>query len=552
MNPWWILLVVVLLAGAGWYYLGRFVGRWLLPVRVCLPGATAGPAGHDAVTCVASQAVLLLGGGLFIGIPLTSLWGWGPALLWLLVGGIGICGFIAAGLHFLDSRYPMDGFSAVSRDLLGPQGSWSLALLLQIAASLIHILLLLVASQLMALFPVAASLILVHVVPLWIVKRTKIFRAGVYGVLLLTGLWLLALVVASVVPLRLAGEIQLLTFADSQWILPSSSFWLLAIVGLVAYLLSQGQATLTLYRLTAGMICALLLLTGLLGLLTLPAVMVVPRVAEVVSESVLPGLLIALPAITFGAWYLLTIAGSGRSQQRMSPLQGYAGIILVVVAGSVLLVMIGAGEGQAGSLTGSSQQSLQYVLSAALVRVAELVSQLGIPTASSLGLVGFTAIVLFAAALQAGIRGQKIVLNDALRDFGIRRTRVSSLWLMAFSAALALFILPGQDLTALWVAWGIASALVSAGILAMTGLALLRQQRAGNLALCLGFLVWGVGQWAGIQHVFQHTGDWKLSEILYIVLLLIGCWLLLACVPCWWKLRLAAARAPNKINLQLR
>ena len=458
---------------------------------------------------------------------------------------------IAAGLHFLDGRYPLDGFSVVSRDLLGRHGSGSLALLLQVAATLIHTLLLVVASQLMAIFPVAASLVLLHWLPFLLPKKIR-RHSGVYVIIALAVLWLLVLPIASFLPLRLAGEIQLLTSDDSQFTVQASSLWLLVLVVLNGYLLRQDDTAVVLYRLTAGVMCGLLLLSGMLGLLAFPAIMVLPRIAVMAPAPLLPGLLITLPAATLGAWYMVCIAGSSRSGQRISPVQSYVGIIVVVMLALVLLVLIGSGDAQTAALSWKSQQSLQYALSAALVRIANLISRLGLPAASSLGLAGFTTIVLLMAALQAGLRGQSILFNDAIRGMKTGWVRVHTLPLMAFTAGLALFILPVRGLTALWMTWGVASALVSAGLLAMIGLALSRQHRAGGVALCLGLLVWSVGQWAGLQGLLRHTGDWQPSELLDAVLLLLGCWLLLACLQAWWKLRVAINKTPRKINLLLR
>ncbi|HED13714.1 MAG TPA: hypothetical protein ENI62_08675 [Gammaproteobacteria bacterium] len=557
MSPWWVLWVALLLAIAAWYYLGRFFSRWFFPAISWLPGATVSPKGWNVASCVVGQVALLLGGGVFIGIPLASFWGWGPVVLWLLIGGFGICGLIAAGLHFLDGRYPIDGFSVVSEDLLGRHGSRLLALLLQVAATLIHTLLLVVASQLMALFPVAASLVLLHWLPFLLPKKIRL-HSGAYTIVALAVLWLLTVPIASFLPLRLAGEIQLLTGGDSQFTVQASSLWLLVLVVLNGYLLRQGDTGVVLYRLTAGVMCVLLLLSGMLGLLAFPAIMVLPRIAAIAPAPLLPGLLIALPTTTLGAWYMVCVVGSSRSQQRISPVQSYAGIIVVVMLALVLLVLIGSGDVQTAPLAWQPQQSLQYALSAALVRIAGLISRLGLPAASSLGLAGFTTIVLLMAALQAGLRGQSILFNDTIRGMGTGRgmktgwVRVYTLPLMAFTAGLALFILPGRGLATLWMIWGVASALVSAGLLAMIGLALSRQHRAGGVALSLGLLVWSIGQWAGLLGLLQHTGNWQPFELLDAVLLLLGCWLLLACLQSWWKLRIAVNRTPRKTNLLLR
>lgn len=552
MSPWWILAVMLLLAGVGWHFLGRFLGRWFFPATTLLPRAIAAPGGRAAVVCTVNQTVLLLGGGLLVSIPLASFWGWGPVALWLLVGGLGVCGMTAAGLHFLDGRYPLDGFAAVSKDLLGRHGSRSMVLLLQIAATLIHVLLLVVASQLMALFPVAASLVLLHWVPFLVLKKTRLWRSGTGSIIVLVVVWLLLLPIASILPLRLVGEIYLLGSGDTQFVVQPSTLWLFMLVMLYGLMLRQGHEAVVRYRLAVGVLCMLLLLSAMFGMLTISAIMVIPRITTVAPAPILPGLLISLPAVTFGAWYMISVVGSTRTQQRMTPLHSYVGITVAVLAGLIWLVMIGVGDAQSTSLSWQSQQSLQYAFSGALARVADLVSQLGISSASSLGFAGFTAIVLLMAALQAGLRGQRILLNDAIKNMANHSFRLSSLLLTAFTAGLALFILPDHGLTALWVAWGVASALVSAGLLVMIGLALSRQQRAGGLALSMGLLVWGVGQWAGLQGLLQHTGYWQPHEVLYAVLLLLGSWLMLACLQCWRKLRIAANKTPGKINLLLR
>ncbi len=552
MSPWWIFGLAVLLGAAGWRYIGRFYQRWLFPATALLPGATAIPGGRVAATNVASQIALLLGGGVFISVPLASFWGWGPVLLWLLVGGFGVCGLIAAGLHFLDARYPLDGFSVVSKDLLGQHGSRSLALLVQIAATLIHSLLLVVASQLMALFPVAASLVLLHWLPLLCLKKTRRWPSGIHAVMTLAVLWLLALPIAGLVPLRLAGEIQLLGGGESQFTLQASNLWLLILVALNVYLLHRADPAMTVYRLGAGVCCALLLMLGLFGLLSYPAVLVIPRIAATAPAPLLPGFLLTMPAVTLSVWYMISIAGSHRSQQRMSPIQSYTGIIVVVLAALVLLLLIASGNEQTRPLVWQSQQSLQFTFSAALVRVAGLLGQLGIPADLSLGFTGFTVIIILMAALQAGLRGQCVLFNDSIKETGLSRIRVATLPLLTFTAALALFILPGPGLAPIWGAWGIASALASAGLLVMTGLALMRQQRAGGLALILGAVLWGVGQWADLLSLLQHNGNFQPFDLLYGLLFLLGCWLLVPVIKSWRTLRLAAQRTPGKINLLLR
>jgi len=551
MSPWWILLVVSIVMVSGWHFMSRFLGRWVFPATTLLPGAVAAPVGRNALVCILSQITLLLGGGLFVSMPLASYWGWGPVMVWLLAGGFGICGITAAGLHFLDNRYPMDGFSAVSKDLIGRHGSWTLALLLQLAATLVHALLLVVASQLMALFPVAATLVLLHWLPLLLLQKTNAHRLGIYSIMILTVLWLLALPFASILPLRLAGEIHLLGGGD-QYLMQSSNLWLLVLVALNGFVMHQGGEGVMLYRLTAGVLGVVVLLSGMFGLLTFPAMMVVPRVAVTAPVPMAPWLLVSLPAVTFGAWYMLSVTGGSRAAQRLTPIQGYTGAMGAVLAALVLMVLVGAGDAQSESMAWQPQQSLQYALSGALVRIAGHISQLGIPGTSSQGLTAFTAIVLLMSALQAGLRGQRILLNDTIEDMGIYDIHLSSMSLAAFTAGLALFILHGHGLADWWATWGVASALVSAGLLAMIGLALRRQQRAGGLVLCLGLLVWSFGQWAGMQGLLQHPDFWHSLDLLLVMLFTLGCWLMLACLQSWWKLRIVANKTPGKINLLLR
>jgi carbon starvation protein len=432
VNSVLLLLATVGVAVLGYRFFAKLVALVVFRVSAEYSPGPATPAAGE-LACPADRLLpyhgVALSGGLgLIGAIFASAWGWVPALLWVLIGGIVAAGIFGIGSLWLARRDHAQTLSVFFRQWLGVGASRWLVLL---AAAMLVGLAALCASLLAALFTAYPAVVLPFLLHLglavllgWLLRQNSATPAWLILVsallVLLAGSAILAGFPA--LSLTLGGALHLDIGGQTALSLDPAAGWLLLLFGYGALTLRTPLTQLARPRAQLSALLALLLVAGLLlFLLMLRPPLIAPELhAEAARPSVLPWLLVT---VSFGALagFHLIVARGLSSRQMVRPEDaarlGYGGAAIdaLLAVSAILIAATAAGDEDAwaksfGAWTTTADLNPVYALltfiegytvhAAEAVGGAELMRLLAVLTVAALLTTGFeTALRLFKQLL---------------------------------------------------------------------------------------------------------------------------------------------------------
>ena len=469
----------------------------------------------------------IAGAAPIVGPAIAVIWGWLPALLWVVIGTVMMGAVHDFSALVISLRNRGRSIGDIAGQVIGPRVK---ALFLLIISLLIWIVLAVFAfiigtlftSNPGAIFPINVQIIVALVLG-WLV-----YRRGVP--ILVPSLVGYALLLAAI----FQGNAFVTAFPAVAEISVATWVWILLLYSFVAsvlpvWLLLQPRDYLNAHQLLTGL--ALLSV----GLVILQPVVVAPAVNPnpVGAPPMIPFLFITIACGAISGFHGLVSSGTTSKQvgcmTDARPI-GYGGMLGEGSLGMLAVLASTAGFATFGEWSGhyaswGEANGLAAKLGAFVNGGANFVSALGIPVETGRTFIAVMVIAFAATSLDTGARIQRLVIAELAEHYGFRPlTNRYAAGAVGIAAALLLALTQGggKGGLALWPLFGTTNQLVAGVTLLVVSVWLRRQGRPIVYTLVPMLLVGGATLVAMIGEVWSYWGhfsdEWLLAGIGSVVL----------------------------------
>lgn len=472
-----------------------------------------------------------------VGPAIAMIWGWGPALAWVLVGTVFIAGIHDFGTLWASSRNRGESMGSLARRVISPRAFSLFLLIIFFLMLMVNAVFAVIIGTLFSNFPAS-------VIPYWMQIPIAlgigwlIYRKGV-GVLwpaLIGLLLMLALVgVGAAVPVSLPDEI-----AGT----PSVAWWtaIMLAYGAIAsrlpvWLLLQPRDFMNAHLLFIGLVMIYL------GVFVGRPEIVAPIYNTALppdTPPLLPLLFVTIACGAISGFHGLVSSGTTSKQlnrETDARLIGYLGSTgegLLAVA-AILATAAGFATFEAWNTHyGSWAEASSGGIAAFVSGAGNFMSHLGLPVALGTTFVSMMVVCFAATSLDTSMRLQRFVLAELGRQYQLpvlSNINVATTLVFLLCAALAFFAdpdRPGQGGMILWPLFGTTNQLTAAMSLLILSLIFWYTKRPYLLTLIPFVFVATVTTWAMFINVGNYLADGNLLlTSVGGLLLALNIWLLL-------------------------
>ena len=472
-----------------------------------------------------------------IGPSIAVIWGWGPALLWVLLGTVFFAGIHDFSTLWVSVRHKGESMGSLTRAVIGPRARSLFLLIIFFLLVLVNAVFAIAIAQLFSSFPesVAAYWLQVPVAMGvgWLVYRRSI-RIGVPAVVAL--LLLLGFVgVGAMMPLALPEQILGL---------PASAWWVVIMLGygalasrLPVWLLLQPRDFINAHLLF--LVLALIYVGVFVGAPDLVAPMFNEQVPED-TPSMLPLLFVTIACGAISGFHGLVSSGTTSKQldrETDARFVGYFGATGEGLLAVAAILATAAGFASAGewnqayaSWQSASDSGIAHFVSGA----GNLLGHLGIPAVLGTTFISVLVVAFAATTLDTSMRLQRFILAEIgthyrMPALGNRNIATAFVFLSCVALAFAGDPdNPGAGGMVLWPLFGTTNQLTAALSLLVVTLILKRLKRGFIYTLIPFLFIAVMTTWAMTLNIasFVEQGEWHLL-IIGGVILVFAVWLIL-------------------------
>jgi carbon starvation protein len=522
-----VLLAVLSFVGfiAAYRLYGRFLGQKIFGIR----DTTDVPACQfeDGVDHVPTRTSILFGhhfttisgAGPIVGPAIAVIWGWLPALLWVVIGSVFIGGLHDFGSLVISCRMKGKSIGEVSKDILGP----NVRLLFLF---IIFFLLIIVIAVFAYIIAILFKMYPQSVIPIWVEIPIAIWLG--YMIYSRKGSHRLYSVIALVLMYATIylGTLQPVSLADISFIGKSGEIYAWMIILLVYVYIAS---TLPVHRLLQprDYINAHELYVGLgaivLGLLVLRPEIVAPawNVGSVKdAPAIIPFLFVIVACGAVSGFH--SLAASGTTVKQLSNekdalpiaygsmlLEGALAIIVIIACCAGFEKLSGWQEHYA---SWAGAKGLGAKLKAFIDGSGRFVSALCIPLGLAKAIIAVVVVSFAATTLDSATRIQRYVVNELAADLKIKpltKRHPATIVAVAIPALLVFWPLirpTGGNLgMALWPIFGAANQMLAGLVLLVITVYLLKRGKGAIYALVPMVFLIVITTWAMIMNIWSYT-----------------------------------------------
>ena len=477
MNSLLIALISALLYIVAYNTYGRFLARKIFkidPSAKC-PSTTH----HDGVDFVATDKTVLFGHhftsiagtGPIVGPAIAIIWGWLPALIWIIVGSIFMGAVHDFGSMMISLRHDGRTIGDITGNIINQRVKFLFMLIIFFALWLVIAIFGVVIAQVFSLFP--ASVIPVWLqLPIAIWLGYMVYKRGkshiTYGIIA-TVLMYITIVIGAYAPLVLPG------LGGTS----STGLWVIALL-IYAYVASTLPVTVLLQPrdyINAFQLCIAMALL-LLGILITHPPMAAPMVNHGVegAPSLIPLLFITVACGAISGFHCLVSSGTSSKQcdaETSAQPISYGGMLLEGMLAVIVILACGAGIGLGLEKDGTlfhgaeafhqqytdwaSAKGLGSKIAAFVTGSANMISGMGLPKNVVLALMGVFVASFAATTLDTATRLQRYVISEIAQScrMSVLGKKHPATFIAVFTALLLAFSSGGgKGALALWPLFG--------------------------------------------------------------------------------------------------
>ncbi|MDI6755285.1 MAG: carbon starvation protein A [Thermodesulfobacteriota bacterium] len=490
MNAIWIVIFAIVLYILAYRFYASFLSKkiWKLDPNVVTPAIKH----EDGFEYVPTQKYVVFGhhyssiagAAPIVGASIAAIWGWLPALLWLVLGTIFIGCVHDMGALVTSLRHDGRGIADYLKELLGPEAVVLMYivvffLLVLVTAVFVHLI-----ASLAAAFPGA-------VLSVWVEIPLAVFIG-----LMIRKKWKINLYVVTAIALAImygmiyVGYLVPIRFNYWTWIAILLAYIFIA-ARLPVWLLVQPRDFINAYQLvimlgvvTVGIIA--FVLTGP-GQVVAPAVNATPKGAP----PIWPFVMITIACGATSGWHSIVGSGTTPKQVRSEPdakLIAYGGMIGEGYLCLIALLCAVVGLGAAGYAKNYSAWGAASWTTIFAEGGATFLEPLGLPVA--IGVI-FMAVVIKSFAmttLDSAMRFTRIAFAESSRTWGLPKFFAErTVSMIPGFAVIAILVYSGYQMT-LWPLFG-ATNQILAGLALLASAVFLKMLGRPNIYYIIPFII---------------------------------------------------------------
>jgi carbon starvation protein len=474
-----------------------------------------------------------------VGPAIAVVWGWGPALVWVVVGTIFFAGAHDMGSLVISVRHRARNIGTVTSEVINRRSRTLFLLIIFFLLTLVNAVFAIVIANLFIGNPGVVIPILVEI-PLAIAVGQYAYRARTAA---LVPSIVAVIVLYLTIPIGRAFPVSIEGLAAGVG-LPEHTLWviLLFVYGGIAsrvpvWILLQPRDYINSHQLFIAL--------GVIGLGILVGMdrLVAPALNTDLPDDApfwFPFLFVTIACGAVSGFHSLVASGTTSKQLAREPDARYVGYMGALGEGSLALGAIlatTAGIAVAGADWGERYASFEAAGDGAVGNfvegVAGFASHIGVPM--SLGTI-FAALVVIsfaATTMDSGIRLQRYIIQEIGTIIGVgwMRRNLTAVTVIAVAIPLALAMDPELAFERLWVLFGTTNQLTAGLALAVIAVWVLARGR--NPIAQIGPLVFllAMTSWALVVNTrdFVEDGDWLLAPI-NLAIFALAVWLIVEAV----------------------
>jgi carbon starvation protein len=481
MNAALLSAIVLALFVLGYRYYSRFLAERVF--RLAADEPVPARELEDGIDFVPTRKAVLwghhftsiAGAAPIVGPALAVIWGWVPALVWVVVGTIAMGAVHDFSSLVISLRHRGRSIGDITGDVIGPRARTFFMLIIVVLIWIVlavfaYIIGTLFVSYPAAIFPINVQIVVAMLLG-WLIYRRQIAILGpslVAFAMLLTAVYF-GQTVADALPF-----LSEITVSGWVWILLIYSFFASV---LPVWLLLQPRDYLNSHQLITGLVLLILGLVVLRPMIAAPAF----NLEVEGSPPVLPFLFITIACGAISGFHGLVASGTTSKQiacmTDARPI-GYGGMLGEGALAMLAVMATTAGfatreEWTAHYSSWGAAGSLSKKLEAFVNGGARFVSELGIPTEIAATFIAVMVIAFAATTLDTGARILRLVIMELATSTGFRplQNRFAAAG-VGVGAALLLAVTQagGQGGLALWPLFGTTNQLTAAATLLVVSL----------------------------------------------------------------------------------
>jgi carbon starvation protein len=503
----------------------------------------------------------IAGTGPIVGPAIAVIWGWLPALAWILVGSIFAGAVHDYGALIISARQKGRSIGEVSKRLINKRVERLFFGVILFSLWIVVAIFGMVMAVIFDMYPQSVISVWIQI-PLAVTVGYLAFKKGFnITVLSIVSVVILYLSVIAGVsfPIKMPAVAGLSPM--SLWIIILFVYAFIASV-LPVWSLLQPRDYVNSHQLVIGI--------GLIvaGVLAARPVMVAPPVqlAPEGAPPVLPFLFITVACGAISGFHSLVSSGTSSKQLKSEEdvqFVGYGGMITEGFLGVLVLVAVGAGIGMGGTAgdafgreawnahyaSWTAAQGLASKVTAFVDGSANMLRSIGIPLKYGQAVMGVLIASFAGTTLDTATRIQRYVVNEIASDRGFRPLQgryISTFLVVAAAAALAFAQGGGKGALMLWPVFGTSNQLLAGLVLLVTTLYLLKTRKPVWITLVPMIFMVIISSWGMVYNILDFTGKGQLHlSGVSILLLMFEIWMIVESILVVRKGSIERARRKN-------
>jgi len=519
MWPMLIALLGFLVFFLGWRFYSRFIAQRLLNLDPDFE--TPAQAFNDGLDFVPTNRFVLwghhftsvAGAAPIIGPAIAVIWGWGPALAWILLGTVFIAGMHDLGTLWASVRHKARSIGSIATEVLGPR-----------ARSLFLLIIFFLLLMVNAVFAVTIATLFVNfpesLLPYWLQIPIAIAIGLIAYRSRIPLIWPCLIGLGLMVSLVFVGSAYPVSLPEQAGGVPDVAWW---VVIMLAYAALASRLPVWVLLQPRDFINAHMLILGLiviyLGLFIGQPEFVAPFYNDALPDDAPPLLPLLFVTIACGAISgFHGLVSSGTTSRQLSRetdarFVGYLGATGEGLLALAALLAVSAGFATLGdwqSHYDSWAAASAGGIAAFVTGAGNLLGNLGLPTVIGTTLVSIMVVAFAATTLDTSMRLQRFILGEIGRDYRLPFLRnVNIATAVTFMACLALAFgadpdNPGGGGMVLWPLFGTTNQLTAALSLLIISLLLARLRRPVIFTLIPFVLVAIMTTWAMLYNLASY------------------------------------------------
>lgn len=556
LNSIWIVLISIAAFWAAYNFYGNFIARKIFHSRKENP--VPSEELRDDIDYVPTNKEVLFGHhfasiagtGPIVGPAIAIIWGWVPALVWIIFGSI-----FAGAVHdyaalMMSTRKKGVSIGELSKDVINPRVRTLFLFVILFALWIVVAIFGMVIAVIFKMYPQAVFPVWIQI-PIAVSVGWLAYRKGwnITAMSIIAVLLMYASIFVGVnMPLSMPG----------LWILTPMAVWII-ILFIYAYIASvlpvwtllQPRDYVNSHQLIVGIVLIVLGVLVANPPMVAPAVQLAPKGAP----PIMPFLFITIACGAISGFHSLVSSGTSSKQLKNEEdihFVAYGGMLTEGLVGVLVIIAVGAGIGMfvktdSGEVlrgvaawqhhysSWESAQGLTAKVAAFVNGSANMLTALKIPLKYGQAIIGVLIASFAGTTLDTATRIQRYVVTELATDYRIKplqkRYPATALVVLA-AAALAFSEGSGMGALLLWPLFGISNQLLAGLVLLVASIYIIKEEKtsAWPTAIPMIFMII-TSSWAmvvGLLHFF-HTGS-HLRLVIGSILFVLEIWMIIEAV----------------------